>query len=296
MWAFIGVMSFLASIGCFIGAIIAVFQKKGLHKKYFLLSGATFVLFCVAMIASPTPSTPATTTAGETSTVVTASLPALNKEEAEAKKKVDAAEQAKKEEEKKAKAEADAKTKAEAEAKAKAEAEAKAIAKAEADAKAKAEADTKVTANAMKIITPKIATGQKMDDLTYNFIVQNHKWFPANTDEDKQAARAEVDSSINTKLLFKNAAPYLNKMAKITGHVVQVTEENTAIGILATVHIVDANQNSIVGILMGSTGDLLDGDQATIVGVPVSAYSFNNVGGGTTNAIFMALSEVKKGK
>jgi TolA protein len=204
--------------------------------------------------------------------------------------------------EEKAKIEADAKAKVEAEAKAKAEADAKAKADADAKAKADAEAKAKATADAekikiaaaMKLITPNIAENKKLDDLTYNFMVNNYKLFPAKTDEDKKAAAGKVDSNINTKLLNKNVAPYLDKMVKVSGSVVQVHEENTAIGTVATVHIFDSNGNSVMGVYFGSTGDLLDGDNATIIGVPVTTYSFSNVSGGTTNAILMSLSDVKK--
>ncbi|MCU6792427.1 hypothetical protein OB236_09830 [Paenibacillus sp. WQ 127069] len=53
MWAFISVMCFLGSLACLLGAIIALFQKKGLHTKYFIISGALFVFFIVAIIAAP---------------------------------------------------------------------------------------------------------------------------------------------------------------------------------------------------------------------------------------------------
>lgn len=60
MWVFISVMCFLGSLACLLGAIIALFQKKGLHTKYFIISGALFVFFIVAIIAAPaSPEAPA---------------------------------------------------------------------------------------------------------------------------------------------------------------------------------------------------------------------------------------------
>jgi hypothetical protein len=146
MWILIGVMSFLGSIGCLIGAIIAIFQKKGLHKRYFILSGALFIFFIVAVIAAPKTTTTATEAKTDSkAAITTASAPSPDKAEVDAQKKADAeakadvdakaAAQAKAEEEKKAKAEADAKAQEEAIAKAKADAEAKAKAKADEEAR-----------------------------------------------------------------------------------------------------------------------------------------------------------------
>lgn len=191
-----------------------------------------------------------------------------------------------------AKADADAKAKLDADAKTKKDAADKQ--KADDDAKAKANADGEKAALIFKTITPNLAADRKMDDLTYAFIVDNNKWFPAKTDGDKQAARDKVDPAITTRNLFKNVMPYFEKMVKVTGSVVQVHEENTDYGTIATVHILDDFGNSVMGVYLGSTGDLLDRDRATIIGVPITPYSFSNVSGGTTNAILMALSEVKK--
>ncbi|MDB5055758.1 MAG: hypothetical protein JWM44_3808 [Bacilli bacterium] len=228
-----------------------------------------------------------TNTQGSVSTVTNSPGPSIDpavKKAADDKAQADA--------DAKAKLEADAKAKKDAEDKIKADADAKA--KADEDAKAKAKADGEKAALIFKTVTPNITTDQKMDDLTYTFIVDNNKWFPAKTEEDKQAARSKVDPSTTTRNLFKNVLPYYNKMAKITGNVVQVREENTDYGTIATVHILDEFGNSVMGVYLGSTGDLLDGDPATIIGVPITSYSFSNVGGGTTNAILMALSEVQK--
>ncbi|TDG00658.1 hypothetical protein [Paenibacillus piri] len=73
MWALLGFMSFLGSIGCLVGAIIELIRKRGLHKRYFILSGSLFVLFIVAIIG--TPKTPATENPSE-SVFVSSSTPA----------------------------------------------------------------------------------------------------------------------------------------------------------------------------------------------------------------------------
>jgi hypothetical protein len=108
MWALLGVMSFLGSIGCLVGAFVALFKKKGLHKRYFIYSGSLFVLFIVAMVASPsTTTTTKEPLADSKASVVTASAPTPSKADAETKAKTDAMTKA--DGEKKAKADADAK-------------------------------------------------------------------------------------------------------------------------------------------------------------------------------------------
>ncbi|MNL89725.1 hypothetical protein D3C87_2202280 [compost metagenome] len=60
--------------------------------------------------------------------------------------------------------------------------------------------------------------------------------------------------------------------------------------------MMDSEGNSIVGIYLGSTGDILDQDYVTMRGVPTAVYSFENIGGGTTNAILLTASTVQKNK
>lgn len=182
------------------------------------------------------------------------------------------------------------------EQKAKDEQAAKAKSQEEAEAKKKAEQESK-TASQMKTLTPSLTSGGSMDDKTFAFIVKNNKLFPAKTDSDVQDATSKVDSSVTIRHLNKNVAPYFDKLVEFSGEVVQVQEQNDPnMGTISVVHIADDNDNSIVGLYMNSTGDLLEGDNATIIGVPVTDYSFQNVGGGTTNAILLAASVVKKTK
>lgn len=249
MWAFIGLISFVAFFVMVALGLIKLFRKKSGAKKSFVISGICFVLFIVGMSNSPTTSTE---TEADGGTVVTASTSGGNA----TKEEVNKAEKEAKEAEEKAKADAEAKKKEEEEAKAKAEEE----------AKAKEEAKKSVMANAMQAIVPSVTGDQELSKTTYDYIVNNYTLFPAKTAEDKAAAKELVDTSVNSKHLFKNINPYLDRMIKVSGYVVQVQEEETDIGTLATIHIMDDNGNSIIGVYLGSTGDLLDGDNATLRG------------------------------
>ncbi|MFM9279324.1 hypothetical protein [Paenibacillus jiagnxiensis] len=134
----------------------------------------------------------------------------------------------------------------------------------------------------------------EMNSVTYDYITKNVQWFPAKSVEDKKAARASADKSVTTRHIFKNITPYLDTMVKISGRVVQIGEDSSSGYTLAKIHILDDNGNSVIGIFLGSTGSILDGDTVTLTGVPTALYSFDNVGGGTTNAIFLSVATVQK--
>lgn len=136
--------------------------------------------------------------------------------------------------------------------------------------------------------------GGEMTEKTYNYIIGHSDLFPALTAESKKKAKSLVDASITSRHLFKNVIPYLDKMVQVSGTVVEVQEEETEIGTIAVIHVADENDNSIVGLYMNSTGDILDGDEVTMRGLPTSLFSFDNVSGGTTNAVLMSVSTVQK--
>lgn len=137
-------------------------------------------------------------------------------------------------------------------------------------------------------------SGSVLDEKTYNYIVDHSNLFPAGTVELKKEAESLVDSNVTSRHIFKNISPYLEKMIKVSGYVVQIEEEETDFGTVAEIHILDDNGNSMIGIYLGSTGDILDGDYVIMRGVPTVVYSFDNIGGGTTNAVLIATSTIQK--
>ena len=174
--------------------------------------------------------------------------------------------------------------------------EKEAIAQKKTEEKASAKENSQETyaANAMSLIVPHLAENTTIDEKTYNYLVDHYELFPAVTSESKSAAKAEVDASITTRHLLKNIKPYLDKMVTVSGFVEEIEEEETEIGTIASIHIIDDNDNSVVGVFMDSTGDILDGDNVTMTGVPTMVYSFDNVSGGTTVAILFTVSTIQK--
>ncbi|GAF09457.1 hypothetical protein JCM16418_3598 [Paenibacillus pini JCM 16418] len=150
------------------------------------------------------------------------------------------------------------------------------------------------TADVMSMIVPNLLENAQIDAKTYQYINDHHKLFPAIDATSKKSAKALFDQNITSRHIFKNITPYLDKMVEFSGYVLEIQEEETDYGTMATIHITDENDNSIMGAYMNSTGDILDGDFVTMRGVPTLLYSFENVGGGITNALLLTVSTIQK--
>lgn len=134
-----------------------------------------------------------------------------------------------------------------------------------------------------------------LDEVTYNYFVQHYELFPALTPKAQKKAKAEVDPNITSRHLNKNLSPYLDQMIEVSGYVVDIIEDEVEEGItLAEIHIIDDNDNSIIGFYAHSTGDILQDDYVTMRGVPATFYSFENVSGGTTNSVLIGVSTLEK--
>ncbi|EFU38769.1 hypothetical protein PVOR_28494 [Paenibacillus vortex V453] len=152
-----------------------------------------------------------------------------------------------------------------------------------------------IFAEMMAYIIPTEIEDGALDEKTYNYIIQHHQLFPAVTPEDQKSAKAEVDPTITSRHLLKNLNPYLDKMMEVSGYVIDITEEELDGGItIAEIHIIDDNDNSIVGFYANSTGDILEDDYVTLRGVPATYYSFDNISGGTTISILLGVSTIDK--
>jgi hypothetical protein len=134
-----------------------------------------------------------------------------------------------------------------------------------------------------------------LDEVTYNYFVQHYELFPALTPKAQKKAKAEVDPNITSRHLNKNLSPYLDQMIEVSGYVVDIIEDEVEEGVtLAEIHIIDDNDNSIIGFYAHSTGDILQDDYVTMRGVPATFYSFENVSGGTTNSVLIGVSTLEK--
>lgn len=144
----------------------------------------------------------------------------------------------------------------------------------------------------IKNVTPSLTEEQSvMEQKSYDFIVKNHTFFPS---KNSSKLAKLVDKKITTKHLNKNIDTYLEKFLTITGGVLQIEETETDLGITTIVHVVDEYGNSVMGVYPNNSGDILEDDVVTIIGVPIANYSFDNISGGTTMAQLVALASLTK--
>ncbi|MGP0577371.1 hypothetical protein ACTP13_10205 [Paenibacillus peoriae] len=144
----------------------------------------------------------------------------------------------------------------------------------------------------MKDGTPVLTEDQAfMEQTSYDFIVKNSDLFPST---DKSKVINLVDKSVTTKHLNKNLNLYLNKFVKITGDVIDIEEDNIPIGTTAIVYISDEDDNTVMAVYPGASGEIFEGDVATVIGVPIANFSYENVSGGYTNTTLLAASFLTK--
>ncbi|PPQ47117.1 hypothetical protein C5G87_19500 [Paenibacillus peoriae] len=140
--------------------------------------------------------------------------------------------------------------------------------------------------------TPMLTEDQaSMEQTSYDFIAKNSDLFPST---DKSKVINLVDKSVTTKHLNKSLNLYLNKFVKISGDVIDIEEDNIPIGTTAIVYISDENDNTVMAVYPGASGEIFEGDVATVIGVPIANFSYENVSGGYTNTTLLAASFLAK--
>lgn len=149
------------------------------------------------------------------------------------------------------------------------------------------------TADVFKGLTSSITSESAvMEQVSYNFFAKHTDLFPASTAELRKKVKGLVDTKVTTRHLNKNLANYYENFVQIRGQVLQVEEDNSLGSTFSVVLLADEHGNYITAVYPATTGDLLDGDNATVIGVPIANYSFNNVGGGFTNSTLIGASLV----
>lgn len=148
-------------------------------------------------------------------------------------------------------------------------------------------------ANFFNDLTPFITDNTAvLDQASYDFIASNSDLFPASTADLRKKAKGLVDSKVTTRHLNKNVANYYEDFVSVSGQVIQVEEDNSLGSTFSIVLVMDDNGNYVTALYPATTGDLLDGDYATVIGAPIANYSFQNVGGGYTNSTLIGASLV----
>ncbi|MGQ8873836.1 hypothetical protein [Paenibacillus sp. TSA_86.1] len=129
-----------------------------------------------------------------------------------------------------------------------------------------------------------------LEQVSYNFLAKHTDLFPADTAELRKKVKGLVKSEVTTRHLNKNLANYYENFVQIRGQVLQVEEDNSLGSTFSVLLLADEYGNYITAVYPTTTGDLLDGDYATVIGVPIANYSFDNVSGGFTNSTLVGAS------
>ncbi|CAI6083987.1 hypothetical protein PAECIP112173_04140 [Paenibacillus sp. JJ-100] len=129
-----------------------------------------------------------------------------------------------------------------------------------------------------------------LEQASYDFFAKHTDLFPAETADLRKKVKGLVNKDVTTRHLNKNVSNYYTEFVSVSGQVIQVEEDNSLGGTFAMVLVEDDYGNYITAIYPASTGDLLDGDYATVIGAPIANYSFENVSGGFTNSTLIGAS------
>ncbi|WP_440115854.1 hypothetical protein [Paenibacillus sp. QZ-Y1] len=142
-------------------------------------------------------------------------------------------------------------------------------------------------------LTPLVTSNAAvLEQASYDFFAEQSDLFPASTAELRKKAKGLVNSKVTTRHLNKNVANYYEAFVKVSGQVIQIEEDNSLGSTFSIVLLMDDNGNYVTAIYPASTGDLLDGDYATIIGAPIANFSFENVSGGYTNSTLIGAALV----
>lgn len=124
-----------------------------------------------------------------------------------------------------------------------------------------------------------------LPDESLTFISDHENLFPATTSEDKASAKSLVDTNIEYKNLSKSISKYLSSLYSDIGGVVQIFENTIWGRSFSFVLTIDENYNYNLIYFGSSLPDVFEGDMISFVSLPIALTSFDNVSGGTTNAI-----------
>ncbi len=129
---------------------------------------------------------------------------------------------------------------------------------------------------------------------SYAFMKSHMNLFPVS---DVAALSNYLDETVEYKHLAKSIDPYLEKVVKTRGSIIDIYEnsidDETQKFLYSEMLLYDGNGDCWWGFYPGSL-DYYEGDNITVYGLPIGASSFPNVSGGTTRVQVLALCYVTK--
>lgn len=130
---------------------------------------------------------------------------------------------------------------------------------------------------------------------TIDYIKKNTKLFPALSDEEINHAK-ELAEPVEYKLLMKNTDPFAEQLLSFEGEVIQINEERMDDDIIFSwlFIYVEEVDNSFSVFMYKDTGDIVEGDNVKVYGVPAGVYSIDVSDGGFVNSPLFFGSHVDK--
>ncbi len=121
-----------------------------------------------------------------------------------------------------------------------------------------------------------------INDKASAFIKDHLNFFPGN--ESIQGAISDFcDHEITYGHLTKNISKYGDKLIYVYGNVVDIEENEDST--MTCLHIMDYDENSYVLYYLGTLEDIFEGNDVAAYALPFDIISFENLGGGYTEAV-----------
>lgn len=138
----------------------------------------------------------------------------------------------------------------------------------------------------------------KMTDKAIEFYHNHKDLFPVHSNEEAEEMDKCIISNPSYAELSKNITEFGDGLITLDGISTLQVYENTFFGrdfswLLMAYEYPDGSVEIYVINFLGST-DIIEGDIVNVIGLPMGAYSYDNVSGGKTNAITILGSEIEK--
>lgn len=132
----------------------------------------------------------------------------------------------------------------------------------------------------------------ELNEKALQFLSEHEDCFPVT---DYKHIENLVDTSIEYRHIEKNASKYGDKLMEISElYVMSIEEEEIGNSIFTAIQAVDAGENIYVIFYNGSLEDVFKEDIIKVDILPFGVTSYDNVSGGTTNAVIGAGSYIEK--
>lgn len=127
-----------------------------------------------------------------------------------------------------------------------------------------------------------------LSDASREILQKKSYLFPC-SDENFEEMKS-LSEYIRYEYLTKSVTKYAQTIICIdNAFVIDIQEVDEINNGITYIHVCDENGNDYVGYVNGTLPEVFEGDEVTIYGLPLDIVYFDNLGGGTTMAVFLAV-------